>query len=149
MIVCYATLDHEFWTNFLTISEYTVAYESECNNCRIGCEKIYAPICALDSDGNEVQYGNQCQFDSYNCQNKNNRMLNDGIFSSKNWWNLCDFYYFSEQSVAYEGECHKCTVACIDIYDPVCSVDSAGNEKTWGNQCEFDSYKCRYPYNGN
>lgn len=52
-----------------------------------------------------------------------------------------------EYTVAYEGECNHCNVACIEIYDPVCTVDADGNEKTWGNSCELESYNCRYPNN--
>lgn len=63
-------------------------------------------------------------------------------------WISIKFLSISERTVAYEGECNQCSVACIEIYDPVCSVDSTGTEKNWGSQCEFDSYNCRYPYDG-
>lgn len=50
-------------------------------------------------------------------------------------------------TVAYAGECHKCQTICLAIYKPVCAKDSSGTLKTYGNQCQLDSYNCRYPYN--
>lgn len=35
--------------------------------------------------------------------------------------------------------------ACARIYDPVCGVRSKGDEKTFGNPCEFNNANC---YNG-
>lgn len=48
-------------------------------------------------------------------------------------------------TVSYPGECNQCQTMCLAIYQPICSTDSAGNEKTWGSECEFNSYNCRYP----
>lgn len=219
----------KFFPIKLLISECTIAYEGECNNCRIGCPKIYAPVCTRDSNGKEKQFSNACEFESYNCLHKNDRRLN---FSSDlipiSWWAISSLHKLrtltfqsaacctkvnvitvtsvvwtfmiqyapwtlAEMSepiqmnvnwdsttvdiltivnanlvrrtivrknnflfefsilaltVAYAGECHKCQTICLAIYKPVCAKDSSGNLKTYGNQCELDSYNCRYPYNG-
>ncbi|KAJ6640267.1 Ovoinhibitor [Pseudolycoriella hygida] len=104
-------------------NQYSEGYEGKCNNCRIGCPKIYAPVCTIDGSGVEHQFGNDCEFQSYNCRNQGN-----------------------QYTLAYEGECHQCQIMCMAIYKPVCAEDFAGNEITYSNQCAFDSYNCRYPY---
>ncbi|KAG4072906.1 hypothetical protein HA402_006586 [Bradysia odoriphaga] len=105
-------------------AECTVAYAGECNQCHVVCLANYDPVCAYDYNGNEKTYSNQCELDSYNCR-----------------------YPFNKCSLSYEGECHECQFGCPDVYDPVCSVDAGGNEKTFSNQCDLDNYNCRYPYN--
>lgn len=51
----------------------TLAYPGECDKCNIVCLAVYQPVCAINLQGIEQQFGNQCELDGYNCRNPNNR----------------------------------------------------------------------------
>lgn len=42
-----------------------------------------------------------------------------------------------------DGACPKdCDFACLDIYKPVCAINTKGVKKTFSNSCEMGRFNC-------
>ncbi|KAK9696318.1 Kazal-type serine protease inhibitor domain [Popillia japonica] len=98
--------------------------EGGCNAnvCSKPCPRIHIPVCGEDSEGNQKIYSNLCELENAVCENPGIRFVREGG---------CD--------------ADKCSKPCPRIYAPVFGVDPEGNQKIYGNLCEFEIAVCENP----
>lgn len=119
--------------------EWSLLISGKCKNpepknrkhyhCPARCSSHKDPICVENATGELKVFDNLCLFKKFDCNNL------------ESTWEIVPLH----KCVVKQSLNVKCKTECTAEINPVCGMDSNGNEQTFNNQCEFERESCLKP----